>query len=111
MRLDRNTIVGAFVLGGLALAATAAAMFGDFSLFSRTVPAVVVFQDAINGLSVGAPVTFRGVPIGSVESIGIAYDPATNKAYIPVTVKLETGRASITAVGGTSVAAFDVADL
>ncbi|MFL5283404.1 MAG: MlaD family protein [Rhodopila sp.] len=111
MTLDRNSLVGLFVLGGIALAVAAAAMFGNFSLFSRTVQAVVVFQNAINGLSVGAAVTFRGVPIGSVDTIGIAYDAATNTAYIPVTVRLELGRTSITSVGPNAGATFDVPEL
>ncbi len=98
MTIDRNTMVGAFVLGGVALVATAVVMFGNFSLFSRTIQAAVVFQDAINGLAVGAPVTFRGVPIGSVDAISISYDPATNTAYIPVTIRLESGRTSITPI-------------
>lgn len=110
MTLDRNTMVGAFVLGGVALAATAVIMFGNLSLFSKTIQAAVVFKDAINGLAIGAPVTFRGVPIGSVDAIGISYDPATNTAYIPVTVRLETGRTSITPIGPTT-GVFNVPDL
>ena len=64
--------------------------------FNPSVQAAVVFQDSIAGLSVGAPVTFRGVRVGAVESIGIEFDPQTNIAYIPVTVRLEPGRALIT---------------
>ncbi|HVZ08816.1 MlaD family protein [Rhodopila sp.] len=110
MTLDRNTTVGAFVLGGVALAVAAAVMFGNFSLFSRSVAAVVVFQDSIAGLSVGAPVTFRGVPIGSVTGISIKYQPSTNTAYIPVRVRLEVARTIIANVGSPD-AAFDVEDL
>jgi paraquat-inducible protein B len=46
-------------------------------------------------LAVGAPVTFRGVRVGAVESIGIEFDPKTKVAYIPVTIRLEPGRALI----------------
>jgi paraquat-inducible protein B len=48
----------------------------------------VVFQGSIAGLAVGAPVTFRGVRVGAVESVGIEFDPKTEVAYIPVTVRL-----------------------
>ncbi|MFO1025638.1 MAG: MlaD family protein [Acetobacteraceae bacterium] len=110
MKLDRNTTVGLFVLGSLVLGGTAMVLFGNFRLFGRKVQAAVVFRDAINGLTVGAPVTFRGVSIGSVEGIGIKYDPATNAAYIPVTVQLEASRATITPIG-PSGGTFDVAEL
>jgi paraquat-inducible protein B len=60
-----------------------------------------VFQDSIAGLSVGAPVTFRGVRVGAVETIAIQYDPRTNTAYIPVKVVIDPGRALIMGKSGT----------
>jgi paraquat-inducible protein B len=108
MSLDRNTAVGAFVLGGIVLAVAAAVMFGNFNLFRPSIRAAVVFQGSIGGLSVGSPVTFRGVPIGAVESISIEYNPSTNTAYIPVIVRLDAGRTLITPVGPED-ATFDVA--
>jgi paraquat-inducible protein B len=110
MKLDRNTMVGLFVLVGIGLGVAAAVMFGNFSLFRPVLRAAVVFQGSIGGLSVGAPVTFRGVPVGAVDTIGITYDPATNVALIPVTVRLEPQRALITTSGGPGVA-FDVSEL
>jgi paraquat-inducible protein B len=96
MNANRQTAVGAFVLGGIVLALTAIVLFGNFSLFNPSVRAAIVFQNSIAGLSVGAPVTFRGVRVGAVESIGIEFDPKTNVAYIPVTVRIEPGHAVIT---------------
>jgi paraquat-inducible protein B len=95
MRADRQTTVGAFVLGGIILALAAVVLFGKFNLFNPSTRAVIVFQDSIGGLSVGAPVTFRGVRVGAVENIGIEFDPKTKVAYIPVTVRLEPGPALI----------------
>jgi paraquat-inducible protein B len=95
MNANRQTAVGAFVLGGIVLALTAIVLFGNFSLFNPSVRAAIVFQNSIGGLSVGAPVTFRGVRVGAVESIGIEFDPKTSVAYIPVTVRLEPGQAVI----------------
>jgi paraquat-inducible protein B len=83
------------VLGGIALALVAVVLFGKFNLFNPSVRAAIVFQDSIAGLAVGAPVTFRGVRVGAVESIGIEFDPKTKVAYIPVTIRLEPGRALI----------------
>ncbi|WP_428491863.1 MlaD family protein [Rhodopila sp.] len=96
MNANKQTAVGAFVLGGIVLALAAIVMFGKFSLFNPSIRAAIVFQNSIKGLSVGAPVTFRGVPVGAVESIGIEFDPKTSVAYIPVTVRLEPGHALIT---------------
>lgn len=110
MSLDRNTLVGAFVLGGIGLGVAAAVLFGNFNFFSPPLRAAVVFQGSIAGLSVGSPVTFRGVPIGAVDNIRITYDPATNTAFIPVIVRLEAGRALITP-SGKGDGTFDVPTL
>jgi paraquat-inducible protein B len=93
MKANGQTVVGAFVLGGIALALAAIVLFGKFDPFHPSVRAAIVFEDSIAGLSVGAPVSFRGVRIGAVDSIGIEFDPKTKVAYIPVTVTLEPNSA------------------
>jgi paraquat-inducible protein B len=99
MTMGKQALVGAFVLGGLVLAVGALLLFGNLALFNSTERAVVVFQDSIAGLSVGSPVTFRGVNVGSVERIGIDFNAKSNIAYIPVTVRLEPQRGN-SAQGG-----------
>ena len=89
MAAGRQTAVGAFVLGGTVLALAAIVLFGKFHLFNPPRRAAIVFQDSISGLSVGASVTFRGVRVGSVDSIALEFDPATRTAYIPVTIQLD----------------------
>jgi paraquat-inducible protein B len=37
----------------------------------------LTFNESLRGLSVGAPVTFFGLPVGVVTEIGLSYDPAT----------------------------------
>jgi paraquat-inducible protein B len=93
MRGGGQAVVGAFVLAGIVLGLAAVVMFGHFSPFNRSVQAAVVFQDSISGLSVGAPVTFRGVRVGAVDSIVIEFDPKTKVAYIPVVVTLKPDQA------------------
>lgn len=88
MKTTAQAWVGAFVLGGVVLAFGAIVLFGNLNLFNPSFRAAVIFEGSIAGLSVGAPVTFRGVPVGAVESIGIEFDPKTSTAYIPVTVRL-----------------------
>jgi paraquat-inducible protein B len=93
---DRQTAIGAFVFGGLLLALAAIILFGNFRLFTPVTRAAVVFQGSIGGLSVGAPVTFRGVRVGSVQAITLRYDVPSNTAYIPVTIDLDPERVSVT---------------
>jgi paraquat-inducible protein B len=106
MKPGAQAIVGGFVLGGIALMLAAVVLFGNFSLFNPSVQAAVVFQGSIAGLSVGAPVTFRGVRVGAVESVGIEFEPKTQVAYIPVIIRLAPNRAP-----GTRRAASEPADL
>lgn len=89
MSASRNTAVGGFVVGGLVLGLAAVALFGRFNLFHPTTQAVVVFKDSVKGLSVGSPVTFRGVPVGAVARIVIQIDPKSHSAFIPVTLELQ----------------------
>jgi paraquat-inducible protein B len=49
---------------------------------------LLVFDGSVRGLSVGAPLDFRGITIGEVERIGVSIDPATLTFRMPVLVKL-----------------------
>jgi paraquat-inducible protein B len=93
---ERQTAIGAFVFGGFILALAAIIMFGNFRFFSSTTRAAVVFQGSISGLSIGAPVTFRGVRIGSVQSIMLQFDAQNSTAYIPVIIQLQPDRIRVT---------------
>jgi paraquat-inducible protein B len=95
MAADRQATIGAFVLGGIVLALGAVIFFGNFRPFSPTRRAAVVFEGSISGLSIGAPVTFRGVRVGAVDSILIQFDAKTRTAYIPVTMQLEPDRVRV----------------
>jgi paraquat-inducible protein B len=43
------------------------------------VPYVLYFKEGLRGLSVGAPVTYLGLPAGEVTEIGFEYDEATGE--------------------------------
>ena len=45
---------------------------------------VVNFKQSVKGLAIGAPVEFRGVSVGEVASIGLAFDPKTFEIVQPV---------------------------
>jgi len=63
--------IGAFVVGAVALAIIGLVVFGSGKLFRQTTAFVCFFTGDVNGLSVGAPVLFKGVRIGSVVAIRI----------------------------------------
>ena len=43
------------------------------------VPYVLYFKEGLRGLTVGAPVTYLGLPVGEVTEIGFEYDEATER--------------------------------
>ena len=86
--------VGGFVLGGLALAVVAILFFGGMRLFTATLRAVVFFPTSVAGLTVGSPVTFRGVKIGTVNKISLRFNVADRSSVIPVYLELDAERIS-----------------
>ena len=56
---------------------------------SFTVPFLMYFTESVRGLSVGSPVEFGGVRVGSVADISLDADFSENEIRIPVLVKLE----------------------
>lgn len=87
--MKRNALlVGGFVVAALVLIVAALVTLGGADLFSKRQKAVVYFQGSVRGLYVGAPVSFRGVKIGEVQSIGIEVDPQSLVTRIPVKLTL-----------------------
>ncbi len=84
-----KTLIGAFVIGAIALLVIAVLIFGSGKILKKTYPAVVFFDGSIKGLSEGAPVIFKGVKIGSVTNIRLIFDPADDSLRIPVIIELE----------------------
>jgi paraquat-inducible protein B len=55
-------------------------------------PYVLVFKESVRGLSVGAPVDFRGIVIGEVAAIDADYDLANGDIRLPVEIHLYPDR-------------------
>lgn len=101
------TLIGAFVVVGLALVALALVVVAGGDFFERKERAVMYFKNSIYGLEVGAPVMFRGVRVGSVKHIGIFYDRKADNFAIPVTAELEADAIrGLDGVRGTEQAAL-----
>ena len=66
--------LGLFVVVGLLLGITAIAALGARTLRKETVGYTSYFDEAVTGLEMGSPVSFRGVKIGNVSLIDVAPD-------------------------------------
>jgi paraquat-inducible protein B len=91
-RKVNKTMIGVFVVGALVLLMIAIVVFGSGELFKRTNKFVLYFDGSVKGLSIGAPVTFRGVNIGTVKDISLIYDSKAGTVLLPVIVEIEQGR-------------------
>jgi paraquat-inducible protein B len=89
MTSAKPALVGAFVLSGAALLVVAIMLFAGTHLFSRQHRAVTYFEGSVAGLEVGAPVTFRGVRIGSVTKIGLSISMKDLVSRIPVYIEID----------------------
>ena len=87
-----KTVIGVFVIGALVLLLVAIVVFGSGELFKRTNKFVLYFDGSVKGLSIGAPVMFRGVSIGTVKDISLIYDSKAGTVMLPVIVEIQQGR-------------------
>lgn len=88
-RHGHPALLGLFVVTALAMLFVAVFVIAGGKLLGGKQKVVMYFNGSIYGLQVGAPVVFRGVRLGSVSSIGVAYDRAHNEVSIPVVAELE----------------------
>ena len=83
------TLIGAFVVGALALLIVAVIVFGSGELFRKTQEFVLYFSGSVNGLRIGAPVKFMGVEVGAVKDIRLEMQGASGVHMIPVIIELD----------------------
>jgi paraquat-inducible protein B len=100
----------ALLLGGIAfdspeesVAAAGAATPTAFTLYPseqvakdqayrRKVEVLAYFEGSVSGLGAGAPVTFQGLKVGHVTSVGLEYDRASDMIRAPVRFEMEPER-------------------
>ncbi|WP_299655612.1 MlaD family protein [uncultured Jannaschia sp.] len=87
MSKARPAVLGAFVFGAIGLAVAAVLFFGGARFFQPTGRAIIYFAGSVAGLDIGAPVTFRGVRVGTVQQIAL-HISAEGEARIPVIVEI-----------------------
>jgi paraquat-inducible protein B len=84
-----KALIGAFVMGAVALGVIAVALFGSGKFFAKRPKFVLFFPGSVNGLEIGSPVQFRGVKIGEVTGISASIDKNLS-VTIPVYVEYNT---------------------
>ena len=95
MRRPSPTLIGTFVLGAAALVVAGVLFFGGGLLREERFTVVSFFDASVQGLRVGAPVTFRGVPVGEVKSMGVRVNPRTGQTIIQVNMQLVPGMVTL----------------
>lgn len=83
------TLIGAFVLGAIALAVITTLLLAGGSWFGKRQQHVLYFEGAAQGLQVGAPVVFLGVKVGTVKQIRLGLDEKSQRFLVPVIIEIE----------------------
>ncbi len=60
--------------------------------YTRKIRFVLFFDGSVRGLSIGAPVEFEGIKVGSVVNLHLEYDPRDASFKIPVVIEIELER-------------------
>jgi phospholipid/cholesterol/gamma-HCH transport system substrate-binding protein len=98
-------VIGAFVLGAVALIIIAILVFGSGRLFRQTREFVLYFDNSVNGLRIGAPVKIKGVEVGSVKDIRFQLEK-NKELKIPVIIEIDLEK--FTSRGASQAAATAV---
>lgn len=85
-------MIGVFVVIAVFILAASLVIFGSGRFFKKTVKCVLYFDESVKGLTIGAPVLFEGVQIGSVLDIILEADLAKSKIQIPVIIEYEPAK-------------------
>ncbi|MBV9891151.1 MAG: MCE family protein, partial [Rhizobacter sp.] len=101
MKTPRPVTVGAFVLAAIALIVGGILFFTAGSLTARHLRTVAFFPGTVSGLQVGSTVTFLGVPVGEVTSMGVRVTPDIHDSIIQVNMQLVPERLAV--YGGTPI--------
>ncbi len=83
-----KTLIGGFVVGAVALIVAGVLVFGSGKFFQERSKYVLFFPGSLKGLSVGAPVLFQGVQVGSVTDISLEASAEDLTLQIPVTIEI-----------------------
>lgn len=109
------TAIGAFLIGAAAIVVGGSAVLASATWFEKRSTFVSFFSESINGMEVGAPVKFQGVPVGTVTELMIQIDRQDKTFQVPVRyevdlTKLQTVRGTYVNLADPVVRAQQIAD-
>ena len=81
-------VIGAFVIGAVALLALGVALFGGGELFKKRINYVAFFEEQTKGLRVGSNVILNGVRVGYVSEIALLIDEERYETLTRVTLEI-----------------------
>lgn len=85
----RYARIGMFVVGAVFVIVAAVVFFGRGRFFEDTRTDISFFSGSVKGLTVGAPVSFRGARVGKVKDVSIVYKQDRDELIIPVLIDLD----------------------
>ena len=85
-------LIGVFVVGAVALLVIGVLVFGGGKFFAEKERFVLYFPGSVKGLSLGAPVTLRGVEIGKVTDVQVLFNKETLSFQTPVYIEIFADR-------------------
>ena len=91
----RPVAVGAFLLAALALLVGGILFFTAGTLTAKRLRTVSFFPGTVAGLQVGSTVTFQGVPVGHVTSLGVRVTQDVRRPIIQVEMELVPRRLAV----------------
>ncbi|MBQ1845281.1 MAG: MCE family protein, partial [Desulfovibrio sp.] len=97
---SHKTAVGFFSIAGVAMLVFGLVALGGGRFWNSDNEYVLYFGSSVSGLSIGAPVVFRGVPLGSVTHISLVANSTKSNVTIPVHISINA-RNLILATGTT----------
>lgn len=93
------TAIGLFMIGAVVLAVAGVVVLASSTWFSKQSTFISYFSESVNGLEVGAPVKFQGVPVGQVTDILIQIESRDRSFQVPVQYDVDLTR--LTSQSGT----------
>lgn len=93
------TIIGAFIIGAIVLIVLSLILIGGGKVFRDRQVYVTYFDGSLQGLRVGANVTFRGVRVGQVREVFVRFNESNLAFESPVVLELEEGAIRTTVAG------------
>ena len=83
--------IGLFIIIGTIIAAIGVVALGLGTIFQKKILVETYIDESVQGLDVGSPVKFRGVPVGKVETISLtSAEYPTKRRYVLVRIGLTT---------------------